>query len=73
MKIFSKVLKKFFEKRKLGKVSIFNDICAIENRKVNNMYLFKNKKVVSNRSNFFERKVKTIVEVFVKVGRMNQK
>lgn len=25
MKIFSKVLKKFFEKRKLGKVSIFND------------------------------------------------
>lgn len=25
MKIFSKVLKKFFERRKLGKVSIFND------------------------------------------------
>lgn len=27
MKIFSKVLKKFFERRKLGKVSIFNDFC----------------------------------------------
>jgi len=40
-----------------------HQVGAIENRKVNNMYLFRNEKVVSNRSNFFERKVKTIVEV----------